>query len=88
MTKHPPPLLIPLFLSVVCCSAEAGAERISPQALCAELHIGSAGDLLGTPQMVVQLPGGGVAKRQPAGVALLLSPGSAAPPRHKMRSEF
>lgn len=26
--------------------------------------------------MVVQLPGGGVAKRQPAGIALLLSPGN------------
>lgn len=26
--------------------------------------------------MVVQLPGGGVAKRQPAGTALLLSPGN------------
>lgn len=73
------PLITASFLScsrIMCCSAEAGPQRVSPQALCAELHIGSAGDLLGAPQVVVQLPGGGAAEGQPAGVALLLSSGS------------
>lgn len=95
MTKQTPiPLLIALLLSIICCSAEAGAEWISPQALCAELHIGSAGDLLGAPQVVVQLPGGGVAKRQPAGIALLLSPGNnndrilLTMDQHKIRSSW
>lgn len=69
-------LLFRPLLYVICCSAEAGTKWVSPQALCAELHVGSPGDLPGAPKMVVQLPGGGVAKRQPAGTALLLSPGN------------
>lgn len=58
------------------CSAQVGPQRVPPQALCAELHIGSAGDLLGAPKVALQLPGGGAAEGQPAGVALLLSSGS------------
>lgn len=69
-------LAILLSYFITRCSAEAGPQRVSPQALRAELHIGRAGDLLGAPQVVVQLPGGGAAEGQPASITLLLSSGS------------
>lgn len=56
-------------------SEKTGPQRVPPQVVCAELHIGRAGYLSGPPEVALHLSGGGAAQGQTSGRSLLLPPG-------------